>query len=399
MTELKHSSVTALRPGDLLGQDVMSGDTVWLRSGTVLNETQIERIQRMGIARLLLLAPDLPPAVAAPDFTNLAGGDQPRWMADASFAQAVELPAPASPEEETFARQKLELRTGAGLQPLLDPGVEAELSKSLQTAFISAASSGRVDLNKVDEIARTLAASIPANNENYFFFTDIARYGQHLIARSIMSSKIYVFARPDDAQNGVEDHLRAHLALQSAFALLPAELSKPVDTQTNDERVQLRTALIQYFNWLKDQDYVAPDVLEEVVQQFERYDGSGAPFGLSGEQIGLGGQTWALSIAYSERVFSRPRRYRLSPHQAADELVRQSGSAFSGSAVNRFLRLMGFFPNGSMVELNDGRMAIVLRQNERGLLKPVVRISDAEGLELDLKANPTVFIKRQILEY
>lgn len=400
MAELKHASVAALKPGDRLGQDLMSGDTVWLRSSTVLTEAQIERILRMGISRVMLLEDEqqAATAVTAPDFSALTSEQQPRWMADASFAQAVELPAPPSPEELFFAQQKLELRTSAGLQPLLDPSVEAELNKNLQTAFIAAASSGRVDLRRIDEVAQTLARNIPDSNENYFFFTDIARYGQHLIARSIMSSKIFVFACPAGAHS-VEGQLRAHLALQSAFALLPTELSKPVEAQSEDERVQLRTALIQYFNWLREQHYVEPEILEEVVQQFERHDGSGAPFGLGGEQISIGGQTWALALAYSERVFSRPRRYRLSPQQAADELVRQSGSAFSGSAVNRFLRLMGFFPNGSMVELSDGRTAVVLRQNERGLLKPVVRISDEDGEVIDLKASPDVFVKRQVLEY
>jgi HD-GYP domain-containing protein (c-di-GMP phosphodiesterase class II) len=98
-------------------------------------------------------------------------------------------------------------------------------------------------------------------------------------------------------------------------------------------------------------------------------------------------------------VFSRPKRWRLSPHQAADELVRQSGSAFASAAVNRFLRVMGFFPNGSLVELNDGRLAVVVRQNDRGLLKPIVRLTSDNGEELDLKLNPAVFIKRQIMEY
>lgn len=398
MTELLPTNSVDLQPGAVLGQDLMSGDTVWLRSGTALTEAQIERIQRMGVARVMLLQGAARAAAAAPDFSTLVDDDQPRWMADASFAQVVEPPAQPSQEELRFAQEKLELRTGAGLKPLVDPQVEAEINKHLQTAYISIASSGRVDLMRIAEAAQLLAACLPENSEDYFFFTDIARYGQHLIARSLMSSKVFAYARPEDA-GAVAEQLKAHLALQSAFALLPTELSRPLEQQSEAERSKFRTALLQHYNWLRGQCFVDEETLEDVIQQFERYDGSGAPFGLAGDSLSLSGQTWALSVAYSERIFSRPRRFRLSPHQAADELVRQSGSAFSSPAVNRFLRLMGFFPNGSMVELNDGRLAVVLRQNERGLLKPVVRIVDGSQEELDLKANPAVFVKRQILEY
>jgi hypothetical protein len=402
MPEQKQVGVDELRPGDRLGQDIMSGDQVLLRNGTLLQDAQIARIQRLGLQRVQVLIGPEPGAVAEaaplPDFSSLASDDHPRWMSDVSFAKLVEAPQPMNQEEQFFAAEKQTLRAESGLKPLIDPGVEAELNKGLQTAFIQAATSGRIDLQRLDHMAHLIAAAAPEPSQDYFIFTDIARYGQHLVARSIMSSKVLLFVQLEAAAP-LEEQLRAHLALQNAFALLPVELSKPLDLQSEDERVQFRTALLKYYNWLKAQSYVTEAVLEEVLMQFERYDGTGVPFGLSKDEITTGGQLWGLALAYADRVFSRPRRWRLSPHQAADELVRQSGSAFASAAVNRFLRVMGFFPNGSLVELNDGRLAIVVRQNERGLLKPVVRLAQDGGEELDLKANPAIFIKRQIMEY
>ena len=85
-----------------------------------------------------------------------------------------------------------------------------------------------------------------------------------------------------------------------------------------------------------------------------------------------------------------------------DELVRASGRVFVSNEVNRFLKVMGYYPDGSLVELSDGRLAVVVGQNIMALLLPRVRIVTADGEmgeELDLREATGVYIRQQIAEY
>ena len=136
--------------------------------------------------------------------------------------------------------------------------------------------------------------------------------------------------------------------------------------------------------------------------QHERFDGLGLPHGYSGEQIPEDSHTWALATAYSSSIFSRPGQRRLSPREAADNLIRQSGTSYGSTAVNMFLRRFGYFPNGSLVRLNTGELALVRRQVERSMFKPVVCRLDSENQplpETELAAESGIFIRGSVLEY
>jgi hypothetical protein len=198
------------------------------------------------------------------------------------------------------------------------------------------------------------------------------------------------------------DQLRGHLALCNVFALVPDQLSQPVEDLDEATLHSAREIVQRYGEWLTGQRFVADETLELVLMRFERYDGSGIPYGLKGEALPEPSQFWGLAWSYSEKLYSQPKRRRFSPRYAADGLTRQAGTAFAGSVINSFLRVVGLFPAGSLVELSDGRTALVTRQNERALLRPIVRVAQDGGQvaeELDLALDQSVFIRQPVLEY
>ena len=65
----------------------------------------------------------------------------------------------------------------------------------------------------------------------------------------------------------------------------------------------------------------------------ERYDGSGYPDGLEGEEIPLAARIVAATDAYDAMVRSRPYRESRSPTEAIGELTRGAGSQFDSEVV------------------------------------------------------------------
>lgn len=79
------------------------------------------------------------------------------------------------------------------------------------------------------------------------------------------------------------------------------------------------------------------EAAEIVLSHEERFDGSGYPRGLRGEQICLGARLFAVIDTLDAITSDRPYREASSFEQARDEIVRMSGTQFDPLAVQAFL--------------------------------------------------------------
>lgn len=85
-------------------------------------------------------------------------------------------------------------------------------------------------------------------------------------------------------------------------------------------------------------------VIPIVKHHQERYDGTGYPDGLAGEEIPLGARILAVVDAYSAMTDDRAYRRGLGPEEALAELERGAGTQFDPKVVEAFLRLEGHVP-------------------------------------------------------
>ena len=74
-----------------------------------------------------------------------------------------------------------------------------------------------------------------------------------------------------------------------------------------------------------------------VAHHHEKWDGSGYPLGLEGEDISLGGRILAIADAYEVMTAARPYKTPLRPHAARQELVAAAGTQFDPLLVRHFL--------------------------------------------------------------
>lgn len=143
------------------------------------------------------------------------------------------------------------------------------------------------------------------------------------------------------------------------------------------------------------------EVLQVIAQHHEFADGSGYPKGLKGEQISALARVVALVNQYDNFCNAGNPAQSLTPHDALALIFARQREAFDATVLAAFIRMMGVYPPGSVLQLNDGRYAIVASVNSDRPLKPRILVHDPaiapeEALVHDLEEHPEIGIQRAI---
>jgi PAS domain-containing protein len=118
-----------------------------------------------------------------------------------------------------------------------------------------------------------------------------------------------------------------------------AILNKPGRLTREEYAVIQRHSSIGY-NALKDIGRFK-DVAEYVLYHHEKYDGTGYPDGLSGEDIPLLSRILAVADVYEAITSNRVYRQAMSAEQAMETIVAGRGSQFDPQVVDAFLKALG----------------------------------------------------------
>jgi len=122
------------------------------------------------------------------------------------------------------------------------------------------------------------------------------------------------------------------------------------------------------------------DLPRMVALHHERQDGSGYPRKLRGSGIELLASIAAIADTFDALTLQRPHADPVSPSAAISTLYKSRGVLFDAHLVEQFIRCIGIFPVGCLVQLNSGETGVVIAQNAARRLQPrVMVIRDAAG--------------------
>lgn len=143
------------------------------------------------------------------------------------------------------------------------------------------------------------------------------------------------------------------------------------------------------------------EVLEIIGQHHEQADGKGYPGALKGDAIRPLPRVVALVNQYDNLCNPGNPAQALTPHDALALIFARQRDAFDATVLAAFIRMMGVYPPGSVLQLNDERYAIVASVNSERPLKPRIVIHDPdvppdEALVVDLEHRPDLGIQRAV---
>lgn len=134
--------------------------------------------------------------------------------------------------------------------------------------------------------------------------------------------------------------------------------------------------MTQHVQWgieiIQESGGLPPGAMEVIAQHHERSDGQGYPEYRSGKAITPAGMIGGIIDVYDAVTSDRLYGSALSAEEALKSMYEWRNKDFQPQLVEEFIRCMGIFPIGSLVELSTGTVGVVITINRARRLKPKV---------------------------
>ncbi|GAB7081367.1 HD-GYP domain-containing protein [Megalodesulfovibrio paquesii] len=185
-------------------------------------------------------------------------------------------------------------------------------------------------------------------------------------------------------------------------------------TSLQGGQMQLKLAIRKYYHQhpvvggrlAADLPNVPRGALPIIVQHHEALDGTGFPKGLAGESLHRLARIVTVVDRYDnlctqggQQDEPREDEEGLIPHQAMKHLYNRSRSKLDELCLTTFIRCLGVYPPGSVVQLSNGLFGMVVSTNPKRATRPSVmvyhpEVPRMEALIIDLSIEDGLEIQR-----
>ena len=156
-------------------------------------------------------------------------------------------------------------------------------------------------------------------------------------------------------------------------AMPMAVLNKP-GKLTDAEFAIIRTHPSKGHSMLLSGSDVHEVVLDVCLHHHEKIDGSGYPEGLAGDQISQFAKMGAVCDVYDAITSNRPYKQGWDPAESLRRMAEWAKGHFDMPIFQAFVRSLGIYPIGSLVQLSSGRIGVVVEQTGKSLTTPKVKV-------------------------
>lgn len=261
-----------------------------------------------------------------------------------------------------------------------------EITQAVVKLFNQARDGKGINFVVARKISHAVVASIIRNPDAMVWLARLKDKDSYSYNHSIRCSILAaVFGRHIGLQiEALENLVTGVLLMDIGNARLPRKLLNTDDAELDAADRRAICEHVQHsLDILESQDSVNDQVLGVVQYHHERHDGSGYPAGLQGTQIPLLARIAGIVDTFDAITSPRPWIEARSSTEAVSVLYSERDGAFQGKLVEQFIQSIGVYPTGTVVELSNQEVGVVIAQNPSRRLRPqVMVVMDANKVNL-----------------
>jgi len=271
-------------------------------------------------------------------------------------------------EQETSA-------SGQGEQATLQRLYGDAVSQA-ESVWESALTEGRPDARVAAESVENLAEAVTENRTALIALAAMKKYDNYTFTHMV---NVSILTMAQARALGIEGRLLREFGLAALMhdigkVRTPKEiLNKPSKLDDREFQIMKRHTIdgAALLRQTPEIPALSPVVAFE---HHLRLDGQGYPDGVTRETLNLATMLCSIADVYDAMRSQRDYQEAFPTDRILAVLKRNDGMQFDQHLVRRFVQLMGIYPPGSVVELADGRVAIVTAVHAPDPERPGVRV-------------------------
>ncbi|MBM7615144.1 HD-GYP domain-containing protein [Alkaliphilus hydrothermalis] len=163
---------------------------------------------------------------------------------------------------------------------------------------------------------------------------------------------------------------------------IPKEILLKPSGLTNDEYIAIQQHTTKGFEWLKNYSEFSAPARSVSLQHHERVDGRGYPNGLKEKDIHIYSKITSITDVYDALTSDRYYRRALPAKEAIEYILGGGGQYFSIDLTRIFAKKVNPYPLGTLVRINGGMVGVVEVINNENFQRPIVKILQEKGVKV-----------------
>ena len=260
----------------------------------------------------------------------------------------------------------------------IDRAKEARVqaTATIKEALDDVASGKGLDVDKIHSASEIITESILRNVDAMVSLTRIKKHDPYtaMHCMNVCTLAVAMGQAGHIEQSKLPMIVTAALLHDIGKIMVPLEiLNKPGPFEPHELEMMRRHALYSG-ELLQKAGGFSEEAIAIATQHHEMMDGTGYPLGLKGDEIHPFARMTAVADVYDALTAKRVYKPSMPMYQALLKIHKNKGTEFEEDAVKLFVKALGIFPVGSLVELNTNERGVVFEPNPEDSRKPTVGV-------------------------
>lgn len=234
-----------------------------------------------------------------------------------------------------------------------------------------------IHLNKISDVVGNIVDSVLENKDTMVNMLDLKTFDDYTYMHSTNVAVLSLVLGVNLNFNKTDLHKLGLSAMLHDIGkvFVPKDILNKPDKLTDEEFRTIQAHSGKGYEYLKtNYDFPISSYLG-VLQHHEKYDGTGYPVKLGGEQIHLFGRIISIIDVYDALTSNRPYRKAMLPSEAVEYILANGGNHFDPTIVEHFTRKIAPYPVGVFVRLSNNTSGIVMENYSDSSMRPKIKIT------------------------
>lgn len=392
---MKKIRVTDLRPGLAFDKPIyIDPDNVLVEASQNIEQADIDRLKKWGIQEVETEG-------------NII--EEAAETAESKIKSAIRVSSPGSSSEKGISEEEKRIlqyryeemqKKKSNFRNLVETA-----GKLLANNLRMLVEEQRFENQAVMKIAGEIADEVHSNKLILLSFEGMEVSMSQVIFHAIHAGTYGVLLASAKQYNTPKLHelMFSMMLMDSGMVRIPGQIKEKNESLDTGEQRHITKHPLLGYQLLVQHAKVRANVANVALYHHESFDGTGYPREIKGAQIEENVRIASIADSYTAMLEKRAYRNSFMPYEAMKYLLSVEMHRFDPKLLKEFLSLLSIYPVGSLVELSDKRIGLVLGCNPGKPMRPVMRIlRDQDGKPYDhlvfenLAIRGDVFIQRAL---